>query len=227
MQRIKRHLIAAAAVVSVVLCVAAVALWVRGYWRTDSISRATLDGESRVRWAAGRIQFTRTQGRHPLDETPSGWSYESADPAVFVALASRQDAGGVAGFNVAVDDSYWEQSDGEWIGDSRGTNLLRAGSPSPFVVPQGAIRVRTTYVVVPLWMLAAITAPLPVVWMLIALRTRRRRLRHQCRACGYDLRATPDRCPECGTVQEERHPSVASSHPRSAMSNHCADAGPM
>jgi hypothetical protein len=64
----------------------------------------------------------------------------------------------------------------------------------------------------PLWplmllMFVGVAAP-----SLIAARreaTARRRIAHgQCPACGYDLRATPDRCPECGmensTTDEHR-----------------------
>jgi hypothetical protein len=41
---------------------------------------------------------------------------------------------------------------------------------------------------------------LPVLWLAIRVRQARRGRVGHCPSCGYDLRATPDLCPECGTV---------------------------
>jgi hypothetical protein len=61
----------------------------------------------------------------------------------------------------------------------------------------GAV-VRRRHIVVPLWLPAWALAMPPAV-ALQRYRVRRRRLREGlCLGCGYDLRASADRCPECG-----------------------------
>jgi hypothetical protein len=52
---------------------------------------------------------------------------------------------------------------------------------------------------VPWWFLALLTAVLPVWRVKSWLKSRRRAEPGGCRVCGYDLRASVDRCPECGT----------------------------
>ena len=63
--------------------------------------------------------------------------------------------------------------------------------------------IRMTVIYFPLPFLVALFAPLPLV-DLIRIRRRRRRVRRLaaglCVRCGYDLRATPQKCPECGAV---------------------------
>jgi hypothetical protein len=52
------------------------------------------------------------------------------------------------------------------------------------------------------------TLALPGLWLAlrtgeVAKRASARR-HHRCVACGYDLRATPERCPECGTLSSSK-----------------------
>jgi hypothetical protein len=52
---------------------------------------------------------------------------------------------------------------------------------------------------VPHWAVAMLLGALPLRWAFLWRRSRRYPPRC-CPNCGYDLRATPDRCPECGTA---------------------------
>lgn len=57
---------------------------------------------------------------------------------------------------------------------------------------------------VPFWGLLLATLVLPVAWVahrrIRTWASHRPRPRGICSTCGYDLRATPDRCPECGRI---------------------------
>lgn len=56
----------------------------------------------------------------------------------------------------------------------------------------------------PMWWLALPFAVMPLIWVWRERRSRRRWFRGLCMDCGYDLRASPGRCPECGLVRPAR-----------------------
>ena len=103
------------------------------------------------------------------------------------------------------DDWTWPEWAGmgrngpEWAGLDRGRNAwlgwhaeVSAGHP------RGA---HDVYLFVPDWFLAAVCGVLPArAWRRGPAERHRQRTAGRCRRCGYDLRATPGRCPECGTA---------------------------
>jgi hypothetical protein len=66
---------------------------------------------------------------------------------------------------------------------------------------------------IPYRLIAALTALLPALWakdhLLLQLRRRRWTRHGLCERCGYDLRASKDKCPECGTTIPPRPAAAA------------------
>jgi hypothetical protein len=166
-----RRLSTLAALLSLALCLATAALWMRSYWVSDSFDwdrpgvRHSIGSNRGIIWwnrmdisKSPQSSFSRGTGydRHPAgasnDMFPPTWSF--------------------AGF------AWWHA-----------VLSLTPGS--------GGVDIRSLRV--PDWPIVVAMSVLPGLW-LMTRRRRNRRADGLCRRCGYDLRATPGRCPECGTV---------------------------
>jgi hypothetical protein len=71
---------------------------------------------------------------------------------------------------------------------------------SRFEEKTGESSYATIGVAFPCWFFSLLTCLLPIAWIWRGVSARRTQAAGKCAICGYDLRATPDRCPECGTV---------------------------
>ena len=175
MRRLLRSFFHVAAALSLLLLVVAAALWVRSFWRSDYYKTAAR--QTCVFTQPGALWFTFADRPY---RTRPGYASEPAT-SVFDrqnrtwTLDGRPSTNGYAGY------SY------------RGLGFACFWFTQTSYAPP----CRFTYVGVPMWAIVIVTAATPALW----LRRRLRAIRPagRCAHCGYDLRATPDRCPECGS----------------------------
>jgi hypothetical protein len=100
----------------------------------------------------------------------------------------------------SIHGGFWQCEPPEYGGDFG--RLQASGSLLGLrVVSLPAPSERIWAFVAPSWLVALMAGTLPAVSLvrLHLLRRKRRPRVGVCRRCGYDLRATPERCPECGT----------------------------
>jgi len=183
----KRRLFNLLAVMSLLLWVAMVALWVRSHWcceiwslgNGDPISMAHAFKYISVVNGRGELAIGFIGTRFGLPPAVNPWrcehKLETRSPSMREMLLAFKDS--------------WVQ-----LGFGYGHEITTISfNASSWSYGMGAL-------LIPHWFLAVGFAITPLFWF-HRRRERRFRIRFSlCRRCGYDLRATPDRCPECGTA---------------------------
>src|SRR5687767_7453056 len=174
-----RRLLNLLTVLSLLLCTAAGSLWARSYWMAERVQWRSDAGWREVLSAKGHLQVGLYSSDRPGPRAESHgprYDRDQARPPYNWLLEMNGSRGDTL--------ANWERTGFAWHERRNvGSGTLHAVAVAPF------------------WSFLAITAVPPLAWITLRLRSRIRRRRTRsglCPACGYDMRATPGRCPECG-----------------------------
>jgi hypothetical protein len=172
------------AALSLLAFIVVAALWIRSYFRADTVfwsgghGRGLAQTYSDTGRLALLVHFTGAPflGFVVREANAPGWLFES-DPAY-----------DLQGLNLS---NHFDHD----------TRLHRLGIAFNCVfLSRHGLKFIDLTVFTPHWLIALATLPLPAVWLIRWCQRRAAYRAGLCRACGYDLRATPDRCPECGAI---------------------------
>jgi hypothetical protein len=206
----KRRRLPVVRLILLIVPIAAVAaLWLRSYWRANVVSIVRDDGSIRaIALYQGAIHLIAT-GTNARDRPIRFDSYRIPPDADYAALHR---AGSVQwetlGFTrikttPMIRVTVTAQTGPVTIAVPAGGTMLPYGRGTAGVLVPWLESMTYDALIVPFWSLALLAMVYPALRGHRVVRGMLRARRGQCIACGYDLRASPQRCPECGVVSGE------------------------
>jgi hypothetical protein len=175
--------------ISLLLCVAASVLWVRSYAGSDYLAHGrsgvsstehSVTGIShQITWTRGQIQITKSE-------------MTSYSLRIGVAVPPKRSYWSYG--RLGKGHLYWDSLPERTMWNRLGFAEIRTGWMSSF-----ADESRKGFAI-PAWLPVLAFGLWPALWIVRVVRWRSRLGVGHCRECGYDLRATPKRCPECGAT---------------------------
>jgi hypothetical protein len=208
--RVLHRLFTFVSALSLLLCVATCALWMRSYSAKPAVTFWTSKGLSEVVCERGRAWIDNDPQREHERELPG----RVQDKALQVYEETRE-------MSKAYDKAYEKAKKS---GSKSKDGLAKIGKDAEFTLVrafrlQDLSRQLARQPMTPafsisasLWTVAMASGVLPATWVIrlsLSRLMRKKRLKgNLCPSCGYDLRATPDRCPECGTAPTHLRPLI-------------------
>jgi hypothetical protein len=201
MASVRRRLLNLLTLMSLLLSVAVAALWVRSYWGADWVEYGTADAvrrllqEYNLHSEAGVVSVT---WRALTFERSEALAMYAHDRGVGLIYGSGEPDG-----PTAVWSPLWQSLGFDADSDSETRSVTRYWQNPRAVEPLGKMTEHRTTVTFPHWFawLVLLAAGWPAVRRVIRFATAKTRdPGNRCRNCAYDLRASPDRCPECGAA---------------------------
>jgi hypothetical protein len=186
----RRRLLNIVAAVSMLLWAAAMVLWARSYRGTDMVGRRGLSIVGEASITEPFHQAASSSGRIRIE---SG-QHTAYPPREFLTRPQRNAPLWSWGLGLGPNNLASAEPQVRSFWNRLGFGVYSGGSWASFYDE------RYEGVMVPWYSVALLLALGPLAWLVSAGRHRRRRRAGWCVACGYDLRASPERCPECGTA---------------------------
>jgi hypothetical protein len=176
---------------TLVMGIAVAAMWARSYWYlyyivVDKVSAPPDAQHDRVRL----FRIALASGSLGITWWTTDWAKDSSNPAQYLSHPPPP-------YRLPIGIDWTLGVPNDW-------GKVAIGHYHAITTKERYVTTTAESWAIPIWPIDGVLLGLATIWLFAVYRKWRSPQDGCCAECGYDLRASPERCPECGTIPPKK-----------------------